>query len=105
MSAFFEAMRSETLEAVRAWPTGSPFATLPTMRRVTLRVILRTGLGLSPGLQADRFEQKMETFLSNGRQRYALVLMTIIPIQRLSGSRWILRSAFSAIAGYLCRRF
>jgi cytochrome P450 len=31
----------------------------------------------------------METFLSHGRQRYALVLMTIVPIQRLTGSRWV----------------
>lgn len=89
MRAFFDAMRLETLEAVRAWPTGSPFATLPTMRRVTLRVILRTGLGLAPGPELDRFEHKMETFLSNGRQRYALVLMTIIPIQLLTSSRWV----------------
>jgi cytochrome P450 len=89
MRAFFDAMRLETLEAVRAWPTGSPFATLPTMRRVTLRVILRTGLGLAPGPQLDRFEHKIERFLSNGRQRYALVLMTIIPIERLTGSRWV----------------
>src|SRR5262245_39481010 len=59
------------------------------MRRVTLRVILRTALGLSPGPEMDRFERKMEVFLSNGRQRYALVMMTIIPIQRFSGSRWM----------------
>jgi cytochrome P450 len=89
MRAFFDAMRLETLEAVRAWPIGTPFPTLPTMRRVTLRVILRTGLGLAPGPELDRFERKMETFLSNGRQRYALVLMTIVPIERLSGSRWV----------------
>lgn len=89
MRAFFDAMRLETLEAVRAWPAGIPFPTLPTMRRVTLRVILRTGLGLAPGPELDRFERKMERFLSHGRQRYALVLMTIIPIQRLSGSRWV----------------
>src|ERR1700736_4334463 len=88
MRAFFDAMRIETLEAVRAWPVGAPFPTLPTMRRVTLRVILRTGLGLAPGPEMDRFEQKMERFLSNGRQRYALVLMTVIPIRLLSGSRW-----------------
>ena len=37
----------------------------------------------------DRFERKIETFLAKGRQRYALVLMTIVPIQRLSGSRWV----------------
>jgi cytochrome P450 len=90
MRAFFDAMRLETLEAVRAWPVGgAPFPALPTMRRVTLRVILRTGLGLAPGPEMDRFEQKMERFLSNGRQRYALVLMTVIPIRMLSGSRWV----------------
>ncbi len=59
------------------------------MRRITLRVILRTGLGLAPGPEMDRFERKIESFLSNGRQRYALVLMTIVPIHRLSGSRWV----------------
>jgi cytochrome P450 len=89
MRAFFDAMRLETLDAVRAWPVGTPFPTLPTMRRATLRVILRTGLGLAPGPVLDRFEQKMERFLANGRQRYALVLMTIIPIRWLSGSRWV----------------
>jgi cytochrome P450 len=88
MRAFFEAMRLETLEAVRAWPLGAPFPALPTMRRITLRVILRTALGLAPGPEMDRFERKIETVLANGRQRYALVLMTIVPIQRLSGSRW-----------------
>lgn len=89
MRAFFDAMRLETLEAVRAWPTGRPFPALPAMRRVTLRVILRTGMGLTPGPEMDRFEQKMERFLSNGRQRYALVMMTVVPIQRFSGSRWV----------------
>src|SRR3954469_14506350 len=76
MRAFFDAMRLETLEAVRACPVGTPLPTLPSMRRVTLRVILRTGLGLTPGPEMDNFERKMERFLSNGRQRYALVLMT-----------------------------
>jgi cytochrome P450 len=88
MRAFFDAMRLETLDAVGAWPLGTPFPTLPTMRRVTLRVILRTGLGLTPGAEMDRFERKIEAVLSQGRQRYALVLMTIVPIQRFSGSRW-----------------
>jgi cytochrome P450 len=88
MRAFFDAMRLETLEAVQAWPLGTPFPALPTMRRITLRVILRTALGLAPGPELDRFERKIETLLSKGRQRYALVLMTIFPIQRLSGSRW-----------------
>jgi cytochrome P450 len=89
MRAFFDAMRSETLDAVRAWPVGTPFPALPPMRRITLRVILRTALGLAPGAEMDRFEHKMERFLSNGRQRYALVMMTVVPIHRFSGSRWV----------------
>lgn len=89
MRAFLDAMHLETLEAVRSLPIGTPFPTLPTMRRVTLRVILRTGLGLLPGFELDRFEQQIEAFLSKGRQRYALVLMTILPIERLAGSRWV----------------
>jgi cytochrome P450 len=88
MRAFFDAMRLETVEAVRAWPVGSAFPSLPTMRTITLRVILRTGLGLEPGPEMDSFEHKIEHMLSQGRQRYALVLMTIVPIQRFSGSRW-----------------
>ena len=88
MRAFFDAMRLETLEAVRALPVGKPFPTLPAMRRITLRVILRTALGLAPGPEMDRFERKIETFLSHGRQRYALVLMTIVPIHLFTGSRW-----------------
>ncbi len=88
MRAFFNAMRLETIEAVRAWPIGKPLAALPTMRRITLRVILRTGLGLSPGAEMDDFERKIETLLANGRQRHALVLMRLFPIRRLSQSRW-----------------
>ena len=88
MRAFFDAMRLESLEAVRAWPIDAAFPALPRMRRITMRVILRSAMGLAPGPEMDRFERKLETFLSHGRQRYALVLGTIIPIQRLSGSRW-----------------
>jgi cytochrome P450 len=89
MRAFFNAMRLETLEAARSWPRDGASPALPTMRRITLRVILRTALGLAPSPEMDRFERKIEAVLSNGRQRYALVLMTIVPIRRLSGSRWV----------------
>jgi cytochrome P450 len=89
MRAFFDAMRLEALEATRSWPRDAPSPALPVMRRITLRVILRTAIGLTPGPEMDRFERKIETFLSHGRQRYGLVLMTIVPINRLSGSRWV----------------
>jgi len=89
MRAFFDAMRLETIEAVRAWQAGKPFAAMPTMRRITLRVILRTGLGLAAGPELDDVERKVEVLLANGRQRHALVLMKLVPIHRLSRSRWV----------------
>jgi cytochrome P450 len=89
MRVFFDAMRLETIEAVRAWPVGAPFPSLPTLRRITLRVILRTGLGLAPGPELDSFERQVEVLLANGRQRYALVLIKLVPIHRLTGSRWV----------------
>lgn len=85
---FFDAMQLETLETVRAWPIGRPFPTLPSMRRITLRVILRSSLGLATGPELDRLAQKIEQFLSNRRQRYVLLLIAILPIERLAASRW-----------------
>ena len=61
--------------------------TLPTMRAITLRVILRTGLGLPAGPELDDFAEKVESVLANGRQRHALVLMKLVPIKRMSRSR------------------
>jgi cytochrome P450 len=89
MRSFFDAMRLETLEAARSWPRETPGPALPRMSRITLRVMLRTTLGLAPGPDLDRFERKIEAFLSHGRQRYALVYMTIVPVHRLRGSRWV----------------
>ncbi len=88
MRSFFEAMRLETLEAAQSSPRDAPIPALPTMRRISLRVILRTALGLAPGPEMDRFEYKTERVVSHGRQRYALVYMTIFPVHRLRGSRW-----------------
>ena len=41
MRAFFGAMRTATLEAVRSWPIGRPLAIVRPMQRITLRVILQ----------------------------------------------------------------
>ena len=64
MRAFFDAMRLETLDAVRTWPRDRPAPALPVMRRITLRVILRTALGLPAGPEMDRFERRIERCMS-----------------------------------------
>ena len=87
MRAFFDAMRKETLDAVRAWPREtarrrcrscdgsrceSSFAQRWAWPQAPRWTVLRT-----------RWSDFCQTGASD-----ALVLMTIIPIERLSGSRW-----------------
>ena len=49
-------------------------------------IIDRSLLFTRAGREMDRFERKIERLLSNGRQRYALVLMTIVPIPRVTAA-------------------
>jgi cytochrome P450 len=64
----------------------------PAQRRVTH--LLKRGLWNQPGKEVEPHVPAAlhrwlpERVLANGRQRYALVLMTIVPIQKFTGSRW-----------------
>ncbi len=89
MRSFFTAMQAATLEAVRGWPIDRPFEAVPTMRWVTLRVILQAVLGLQPGQELERFEGLIERMLANGRSRYGLTVMFLIPPRLVQGSRWM----------------
>ena len=46
----------ETLREIAGWPDGQPFATLPSMRRITLNTILRVIFG-AQGAEADELRQ------------------------------------------------
>lgn len=88
MRYFFAAMRTETIEATHSWPLKTPFPALPEMRKITLRVILRAGLGLPAGTELNDLERRVERLVANGRQRHALLLMQLVPIHLLSKCRW-----------------
>lgn len=108
MRAYFPAMVAETLDAMRAWPRGRPFPVLESMRRITLRVILRSTLGISAGPELDRFEALVERLLGFSRTRYTLVLLKIIPLW-LMRANWqpfqrLLREVDREIYGFLANR-
>lgn len=89
MRAFFGAMQSATVDAVRAWPVGRPFEAVPTMRWITLRVILQAVLGLPPGRELETYEGLVERMLAQGRSRYGLTVMFLIPPRLVQNSRWV----------------
>jgi cytochrome P450 len=80
MHGLVDAMRLEAEQAVDRWPVGTPFRALPEMRRIALRVILRSVLGITAGGELDRFESLVEDLLGYSRSRYALVLIKVVPL-------------------------
>lgn len=89
MRSLFDAMQAATLEAVRDWPVGRTVRMLESMQQITLRVILQTVLGLSAGPQRDVVEKQVQRLLAQGRGRYGLILVKVLPIALLQQSRWL----------------
>ena len=89
MRSLFDAMQAATLEALRDWPVGRPVRMLESMQQITLRVILQTVLGLSAGSQRDVIERQVGRLLAQGRGRYGLILVKVLPIALLQRSRWL----------------
>src|SRR6201995_5424379 len=51
MQAYAETMRAAADIEIDSWPIGEPFAMLPTMQSLTLRVILKAVFGYEPGAE------------------------------------------------------
>src|SRR5262249_11686801 len=89
MRAFFDAMRSATREEIRTWPRGQVFPMLPPMRRITLRVISQTVLGLQAGPELLELEDKIERVLVAGRMsRYSIAMFPFVPVKFLANKSW-----------------
>jgi cytochrome P450 len=89
MRSFFDAMQTATLEAVKAWPAGRTIRVLEPMQQITLRVILQAVLGLEAGTQRDDIEGQVQRLLAQGRSRFSLILLKVLPIRLLQRSRWL----------------
>jgi cytochrome P450 len=89
MRSFFDAIQAATLEAVRAWPVGQPLRMLEPMQQITLRVILQAVLGLTAGPRRDEIEAKVLRLLAQGRSRWSLILVKVLPLGLLQKVRWL----------------
>ena len=54
MQAYAETMRAAADAEIDSWPVGEPFALLPSMQALTLRVIMRAVFGYEPGADGGR---------------------------------------------------
>jgi cytochrome P450 family 135 len=65
MRVYGDVMRELAAAEVESWPVGEPFALLPGMQRVTLRIILRTVFGMQEGARMDRLEADLRQLMAS----------------------------------------
>ena len=77
MRVYGDVMRELTEAEVERWPVGEPFPLLPSMQRLTLRIILRTVFGLEEGSRMAELEEAIVRTLP-----LATRIMLVPPLQR-----------------------
>jgi cytochrome P450 family 135 len=74
-----QAMRDATDAEIESWPVREPFALLPTMQSLTLRVILRVVFGYQPGAAEDELRNRLRRMIEPlSRPRGMLVLAAAV---------------------------
>jgi len=95
LAAYEQIIEEETVRELATWPEGRPFATLPSMMRITLNVILRAVFG-AEGAEFDQLRDLLPRAVSLGSR------LAVLPLPR-SGkwgpwSRfWAMRREYDSI--------
>lgn len=71
MKNYERIIEEETLRETAEWPEGTPFATLPSMMRITLNAILRAVFG-AEGVELDELRELLPPWVTLGSRMAAL---------------------------------
>ena len=77
MRAYADTMREATDRQIDAWPVGEPFPLLPSMRDLTLDVILQTVFGVERGAGLDRLAAGIRQLLAPNQSRLGVLTLVI----------------------------
>jgi cytochrome P450 len=77
MRAYEQVMREAADRAVDSWPVGRPFPLLPSMRSLTLDVIMRAVFGVDEGPRMEELKRRIRAMIDPTVNRYGLLLMIV----------------------------
>ena len=80
MHAFAEAMRRSADREIDAWPVGAPFALLPSMQSLTLRVIMQAVFGYEPGPAEEELRRRVRAMVEPLARPRSLALLAALPV-------------------------
>jgi cytochrome P450 len=89
MHTYETIVAEETLREAATWPDGEPFATLPSMMRITLNVILRAVFG-AEGAEFEALRRLMPRFVALGSR------LAVLPVPHTDLGRWSPWGRFNA---------
>jgi cytochrome P450 len=85
MQAYGDVMRDSADAEIDSWPVGEPFALLPTMQALTLRVIMRAVFGFKPGPAEDELQARVRAMIEPMARPRGLMLLYMF--SRFGGDR------------------
>ncbi|MBB4682873.1 cytochrome P450 [Amycolatopsis jiangsuensis] len=101
LAAYERIMQEETDREFASWPQGREFATLPSMMRITLNIILRAVFG-ADGPEFDRLRELLPALVELGSK------LAVLPIPTVDWGRWspwgrfrIMRREYNGIIEHL----
>ncbi|MFC0437766.1 cytochrome P450 [Kutzneria buriramensis] len=97
LAAYEQIMERETLREFDSWPQDREFATMPSMMRITLNIILRAVFG-AEGAEFDELRELLPRWVKLGSQ------LALLPVPTVDWGRWspwgrfhIMRRRYDAI--------
>jgi len=86
MQAFAEAMRSSADLEIDSWPVDAPFALLPSMQSLTLRVIMQAVFGYEPGPEEAELRRRLRAMVEPLAQPRGMMLLAALPLMNRRGA-------------------
>jgi cytochrome P450 len=80
MQAFAEAMRRSADLEIDSWPVGEPFALLPSMQSLTLRVMMQAVFGYEPGPAEEELRGRVRAMVEPLARPRSLALLAALPM-------------------------
>jgi cytochrome P450 family 135 len=77
MRAYEEVMTAAADRAIDSWPVRRPFQPLPSMRSLTLDVILRAVFGVDEGPRLEQLKRRIQAMLYPGSSRLRMVTLAL----------------------------
>ena len=81
LAAYEQIMEDEAVREFASWPRNQQFATLPSMMRITLNIILRAVFG-AEGAEFERLRELLPPWVKLGS------LLAVLPIPTVDWGRW-----------------